>query len=299
MMRPADALRLLLLGAIWGSSYLFIKIALDGFSPTEIVAGRMVAGALTLLLLMYTRKLTLPRSRRVWTLLLFMSFVANIVPFMLITWGEKYISSALASLLNSTTPLFTALLAGIFIAAERLTLLRFAGIAMGLCGVAVIVGADGGAGSTPAKLAMVLAAFFYGIGFVFSKRNLTDIGLSPIAVPAAQLIVGSALMVPFATRDAVIATPHPEWAELSSLVALGVLGTGLAFAIYYRLIRDVGATTASLSIYLIPVFGAILGRIVLGEELRWNALAGAALVVSGIALAEVAARRGSRDPVPL
>jgi drug/metabolite transporter (DMT)-like permease len=228
-----------------------------------------------------------------------MSLVANVVPFMLITWGEKYISSALASILNSTTPLFTALLAGIFIAAERLTPLRFAGIFMGLAGVAVIVGVDGGGGSVPAKLAMVLAAFFYGVGFVFSKRNLSDLGLSPIAIPAAQLIIGSAVMVPAAARDAVVVPLHPALGEILSVVALGVLGTGLAFVLYYRLIRDIGATSASLSIYLIPVFGAILGRIVLNEQLGWNALGGAALVVGGIALAEIAARRGNRDPLPV
>jgi drug/metabolite transporter (DMT)-like permease len=298
MMRPADVLRLVLLGAIWGSSYLFIKVALEAFTPIQVVAGRMIAGALTLLLLLYARRLALPRTRRTWWLLAFMSVVANVVPFMLITWGEKYISSALASILNSTTPLFTALLAGIFIAAERLTLLRFAGVALGLAGVGVIVGVDASGGSTPAKLAMVLAAFFYGIGFVFSKRNLTGTGLSPIAIPAGQLIIGSIVTLPLATRDAVASVPDPGLSQISSVVALGVFGTGIAFAIYYRLIRDVGATTASLSIYLIPVFGAILGRLVLDEKLGWNALAGAALVVAGIALAEVAARRRGSDPFP-
>ncbi|MEA2435154.1 MAG: hypothetical protein QOG54_2611 [Actinomycetota bacterium] len=291
-------MRLVLLGAIWGSSYLFIKIALDGFTPIQVVAGRMVAGAVTLLILLYASKLTLPRTRRVWLLLLFMSAVANVIPFMLITWGEKYISSALASILNSTTPLFTALLAGIFIAAERLTLLRFAGVVLGMLGVTVIVGVDATGGSMPAKLAMVLAAFFYGIGFVFSKRNLTGLGLSPIAIPAGQLLIGSALTVPFAARDAVVVSPSPGLSEILSVIALGVLGTGIAFVIYYRLIRDVGATTASLSIYLIPVFGAVLGRLVLDEKLGWNALAGAVLVVAGIALAEIAARRKGPEVLP-
>jgi drug/metabolite transporter (DMT)-like permease len=170
---------------------------------------------------------------------------------------------------------------------------------LGMVGVVVIVGVDASGGSTPAKLAMVLAAAFYGVGFVFSKKYLTDSGLSPIAIPAGQLILGSLLTLPMAVRDAVLDTPSPGLREILALLALGALGTGFAFALYYRLIRDVGATSASLSIYLIPVFGALLGRIVLDERLGWNALAGAALVVAGIAVAEVAARRRKTDPLPV
>jgi len=297
-MRPSDVLRLVVLGAIWGSSFLLMKIALDAFSPVQLVAGRIVAGALTLVVLLAVLGVELPRDASVWRLLAFMGLVANLVPFLLIAWGQQYITSAMASILNSTTPLFTATFAAIALAEERMTLLRALGIAIGFVGVAVIVGVDTG-GSIGGQLLIVAAAALYGLGFVFSRRNLSGRGLSPLALPAGQLLVSSLVVVPLAVGDSLAFEPPSfGWLESLSVLALGTFGTGAAFYLYYRLVEDVGATSASFVTYLIPVFGVFLGWMVLGERIGPNALLGAAIVIAGITLAERArSDQGSSDEV--
>lgn len=292
MMRAVDVARLVTLGGIWGSSFLFMKIALDAFSPIQLVGGRIVLGAVTLLTLLSILKVRLPREPRIWGLLAFMGVVANLIPFLLIAWGQQYITSAMASILNSTTPLFTALFAALALAEERLSLWRGVGIAIGFAGVVVIVGADTG-GSLGGQLLIVMAAALYGVGFVFSRRLLAGRGLSPLALPAGQLLVSSLVALPLAAGDALVYEPPSfGWVTSLSVVALGTLGTGIAFYLYYRLIEDVGATSASFVTYLIPVFGVFLGWLVLDEEIGINALVGALIVIAGITLAERSARRG-------
>ena len=291
MMRPNDVLRLVLLGAIWGSSFLLMKVALDAFSPVQLVAGRIVTGAVTLSALLLILKVKLPREPRVWLLLAFMGLVANLAPFLLIAWGQQHITSAMAAILNSTTPLFTAFFAGLALPDERMTSLRALGIAIGFVGVGVIVGTDTG-GSLGGQLLIVSAAALYGVGFVFSRRNLAGRGASPLALPAGQLIVSSVVVVPLAVWDSVVfEAPRFGVVESASVLALGALGTGVAFYLYYRLIEDVGATSASFVTYLIPVFGVFLGWLVLGERIGPNAVLGAAIVIGGITLAERGARR--------
>jgi drug/metabolite transporter (DMT)-like permease len=298
MMRPSDISRLVLLGAIWGSSFLFMKVALDAFSPVQLVAGRIVTGALTLMALSKILKVQLPREPRIWWLLAFMGLIANVVPFLLIAWGQQYITSAMASILNSTTPLFTATFAAIALAEERMNPLRALGVAIGFVGVAVIVGVDAG-GSIGGQLLIVAAAALYGVGFVFSRRNLAGRGLSPLALPAGQLLVSSVIVIPLGVGDSLaFRAPVLGGIEVASVLALGVLGTGVAFYLYYRLIEDVGATSASFVTFLIPVFGVFLGWLVLGERIGPNALLGAGIVIGGITLAERARRdQGSSEEV--
>jgi drug/metabolite transporter (DMT)-like permease len=292
-MRPSDAARLLLLGAIWGSSFLLIKLGLEGFSPIQVVEGRIVVAALVLLALLFARGVRLPSG--VWPSLALMAVVANIIPFLLITWGEEHISSSLAAILNSTTPLFTALLANVFLHTEKLTALRAVGILVGFAGVGVIVG-GGEQGSLGGQLAVVLASAAYGIGFVYARRHLVGRAGTPLRLSAGQLSVAAIIFLPIAAVDTGVAAPDFGAKATISVLALGAVGTGLAYLLYYRLIEDVGATTASFVTYLIPIFGAVLGWAILDERIGWNVVAGAALVLGGIALAEHAARRGhSRD----
>ncbi|MDQ3914750.1 MAG: DMT family transporter [Actinomycetota bacterium] len=294
-MRPGDAARLLLLGAIWGSSFLFIKLGLRAYTPSQIVAGRVVIGVAVLLFLLRYRGLSLPRGAATWRSLLFMAVVANLVPFLLITWGEERISSGLTAILNSTTPLFTAVLATVYIVSERLTSLRLGGIVLGFAGVGVIVGIEGG--SLVGQVAVVLAALSYAVGFVYARSRLTGRSGSPLELSAGQLLVATILIVPVAGIDSIA---HPLEVGLeppsASVFALGFFGTGLAYVLYYRLITDVGATTASLVTYLITIFGAVFGWVALDERLGWNALVGAAMVIAGIAIAQ----RGAppAEPIP-
>ena len=276
-----------------------MKVALDAFSPIQLVAGRIAIGAVTLVALLTFLKVGLPRDPKVWLLLASMGLVANLAPFLLIAWGQQHITSAMAAILNSTTPLFTAFFAAFALPNEGMTPLRALGVAIGFVGVGVIVGVDTG-GSLGGQLAIVAAAALYGVGFVFSRRNLAGRGLSPLALPAGQLIVSSFVAVPLALWDSMVSeAPRFVALEVASVIMLGALGTGIAFYLYYRLIEDVGATSASFVTFLIPIFGVFLGWIVLGEAINPNAVLGAAIVIGGITLAERAARsaQGSSEDV--
>lgn len=292
-MRPSDVTRLVLLGGIWGASFLFIKVALDDLTPLQIVATRIGVGALLLVGLLYARGGRIPRDRELLRTLAVMAFISNIVPFGLITWGEQYITSSLAAILNSTTPLFTVLIAAAVLPGEALRTVRLAGVVLGFAGVGVIVGFDSG-GSLQGIIAVTIASLSYAAGFVYARRHLSGRDLPPLALPATQLLISTVLTLPFALVDVANTPPTLTLDGTASTLALGLLGTGWAYVLYYRLIADIGATSASFVTYLIPIFGIVLGAIVLNEELGVNTLAGATLVIAGIGLAEL----GNRRPVP-
>lgn len=296
-MRPADVLRLVVLGAIWGSSFLLIKYGLEAYSPMAMIAARIIVGALVLVVMVYAVGQRLPGDRALWRALIVMSIVANIVPFFLITWGEQYITSALASILNSTTPLFTALIAGLWVGHERFPPLRVAGIVLGFAGVAVLTG-HVDSGGMWGVVAVVLASASYGVGFVYAKVKVTS-GGTPVQTSAAQFLISSVLCVPLLGVDVAV-NGMPDFGDVQAtvaVIALGVVNTALAYLFYYRLIADVGSTNASFVTYLIPIFGVVLGWSILDEALGWNAIVGAAMVIGGIALAEYGARRAAARTV--
>ena len=289
-MRPSDAARLVGLGAIWGSSFLFIEVALEDLSFMQIVVARLGIGAALLVALLYAGGARLPRGLQLYRTLAVMAVISNVVPFTLIVWGQQEVSSSLASILNSSTPLFTVLLAAMFIESERLRPARFAGVVLGFAGVGVIVGLDA-AGSTAGKIAITLASVSYAGGFVFARRHLVGLDLPALAIPATQLLISTAIVLPVAVIET-MRTPSTLSAQaIGSTLSLGVFASGVAYMLFYRLIADVGATSSSFVTYLIPIFGVALGAVVLDEELGLNVLVGAVLVIAGIALAEVAGRR--------
>jgi drug/metabolite transporter (DMT)-like permease len=292
-MRPSDAARLVLLGAIWGSSFLFIKVALEDLTPTQIVAGRVGIGALLLVVLLNARGGRIPRDRNLLGPLTIMALIGNILPFALITWGEQYITSSLTAILNSTTPLFTLLIAAVALEGESLRAMRAAGVVLGFGGVGVIVGFETG-GSIEGMIAVTVASLSYAGSFVYARRHLSGRDLPPLTLPATQLLISTVLTLPWALVDVVRTPPDLVLDATASVLALGLLGTGWAYVLYYRLIADIGATSASFVTYLIPIFGIALGAVVLSEKLGVNTIAGAVLVIGGIALAEL----GNRRPTP-
>ena len=293
LMRPSDAARLVLLGGIWGSSFLFIKVALEDLTPTQIVAGRVAIGALLLVSILLVRGGRIPRERQLLGPLLVMAIIGNIVPFTLITWGEQFISSSLTAILNSTTPLFTVLIAAAVLESESLRAMRLSGVVLGFAGVGVIVGFETG-GSIEGMVAVTVASLAYACSFVYARRNLSGRDLPPLTLPATQLLISAVLTLPWAIVDVARTPPDLTFDATASALALGLLGTGWAYVLYYRLIADIGATSASFATYLIPIFGVALGAVVLGEDLGVNTIVGAVLVIGGIALAEI----GNRSPTP-
>lgn len=294
MSRSALA-RLGLLACIWGASFLFIKVSLEGMSPLQVVVGRLGSGTIVLLAICVLRGQGLPRGTALWGHLLLMGIVANVVPFFLFAWAEQRISSGLAGLLNGSTPLFTMAIALAALPEERGSPGRLAGLLLGFVGVVIVVapwratppdpvaGTDGSA--LAGQLACLAAAALYGAAFVYTRRFLSNRGLAPLVLSAGQLAAATAVMLvlaPLYVRAPMTLTVP----VVASIAVLGAIGTGLAYLLYYGLIRDAGATAASTVTYLVPVVAVTLGILVLGEPLSWTVFVGGAVVVLGVAQAE-------------
>lgn len=287
-MTRGTALRLGVLALIWGSSFLLIKLALAGLSPIQIVLGRLSAAALVLAAIVASRRVRLPREPVVWGHLAVMGVVANIIPFFLFGWGEQRISSGLAGVMNGTVPLFTLAFASLLLPEERFSAERAVGLAVGFVGVVLVIGPwdqNPLTSSVPGQLACLLAAACYGISFVYTRRHLAQRGYPPMVLAASQLGVAATTLwvaAPVVARQPVTWTPLVA----GSVLLLGAVGTGLAYLLYYRLITEDGATTASLVTYLIPVVAVIVGVVALREPVTWNLFAGALVVIVGVAVAE-------------
>lgn len=276
--------RLVLLAFIWGWSFLFIKVAVAGMTPTTVAAARIGLGALVLLVVLRLRRLRLPTGRTMWRHFAVAALLGSVLPFTMLAWGEQRITSALTAVLNAATPLFTAL-AGAAALRERLHRAQATGLALGMVGVAVAAGVGGddlGSSSLAGGMAAVAAGACYGAGFIYMKAHLMDV---PAEVAATgQLVAGVTMLAPFAAATTVAEgidlAPH----RLVAVVLLGVLGTGVAYVLNYRVVADLGPTKASLVTYLIPVVAVVVGVVVLGEPFRLRLLAGGLLIVAGIAL---------------
>jgi drug/metabolite transporter (DMT)-like permease len=292
--KPRELLVLVVLGVNWGSSFLFIKVAVEDLSPLMLVEGRMIIGALTVVLTARALGLSLPHSRRLWLDASVMAVLNNIVPFTLISWAEEHIASGSASVLNASMPLFAALLAPFFIAEEGMTTVRAMGLFTGFVGVAIFSGSDlTGILSSSAlgNLAVLAAALSYAAAAVFAVRRLSAV--HPLTVSVGQLVSGLLLLTPIA---AIVGT-H-QGVDLSvnsglSVVALGVLGTGFGYVVYLWFLTQVGPVKGSLITYIVPVTGLALGWAVLDEALSLTAIGGLVLIVGGIALVD---RATSRQP---
>jgi drug/metabolite transporter (DMT)-like permease len=209
---------------------------------------------------------------------------SNALPFVLFSWGEQYIDSALAAIFNCSTPLFTIILAHFFLADDRINAGKLMGILVGFAGLLLLIGPALLAGfqaTTWGLIAVACAAACYGIAIVYTRRNLR--GLKPLVGPTTQLTVATAYLLPLSLLiDQPFRLPMPGWAAWGSLLALAIFGTALAFVVYYRIIENTSATYLSMVTYMVPIFGVALGVIVLGEELSWNVYLGCGLILSGV-----------------
>jgi drug/metabolite transporter (DMT)-like permease len=275
---------LVLLAALWGPSFLFIKVAVAEIPPLTLVAGRVGIAAALLLAMLRLQGGSLPKSRRLWMHFAVVGLFSNALPFALFSWGELYIDSALAAILNGTTPLFTMVLAHFFIADDRLSPVKVAGALLGFGGLALLIAPSlmgGVQATTLGLLAVTAAAASYGIAIVYTRQNLR--GLPPLVGPVAQLTMASIYIVPLALIiEQPYRLPMPSWAAAGSLLTLAVFGTAVAFIVYYRLMERTSATYVSMVTYVVPVFGLALGIIVLAERPAWNAYAGCALILAGV-----------------
>jgi drug/metabolite transporter (DMT)-like permease len=280
------------LACVWGSSFLFIKVGLRGLAPTQVASSRVWLGALALVAISVVRRRPLPRDPMAYLHLLMVGLLLCVLPFTLFAFGETRISSGLASILNATTPLLTMVVASLVLPAERPTRVKLLGLALGFAGVVVVLGPwrGVGGGSLVGELARLGATTCYGCAFVYLRRFVLPMGLDPVTVALVQ--VSLAALVLLVAAPFVSARPvHLTWAIVGSMLALGVVGTGIAYVLNTNVVVGLGPTAASTVTYLTPVVGVVLGIALLHESLSWNEPLGAVLVVVGIALGQGLLRR--------
>lgn len=291
---------LLLLGAIWGASFLFIKVGVAEIPPATLVAVRLILGAALLVAALYGSGLRLPREGRTWRDLFFVGVVGVVLPFLLITWGEQTISSGMTAIINATTPLFTLMISYAWTREERLTGARLLGVILGFVGVVVAVGMTElslSSASTLGQLAVLGAALCYGITGVYGRRAFRGL---PALVPAAgQILTGAIVTAPIALALDGLPRAWPSAGAIGAVLLLAVLGTGLAYIMFYWLLGRIGATRTSMVTYLTPPVALVYGALLLSETITANTLLGLALVLSGMALANgLLGRRPAPAAVP-
>jgi len=282
-----------LLGLIWGSSFLWIRIAVQDIGPFTLVALRLLFGLLGLLAVMAYKKQPIPRDRRTLRSLAIMGIINTALPFTLISWGETRIESSLASILNGTVPLFAIIIAHLWLHDERITLARIIGLLVGFVGVVILVGRDFDieslGGNFLGQLAVIAASISYAVSATFSRKYLR--GQAPVVQSTMTLLVADALMwlsLPAVHRFTPSLDAPNRFPTLPitwvAIIWLGVLGSCVAYLLYFWLLNTWGVTRSSLVTYIFPVVGLILGIVFLGETIDWRLVAGSALVVSGIAV---------------
>jgi drug/metabolite transporter (DMT)-like permease len=275
---------LLTLAFLWGSSFLFIEVALDDIEPTTMMALRLFFGATALVPVLMAQRgarravSDLRAARRpIWVL----GVVNAAVPFTLIAWGQQYIDSGIAAIANASLPIFVVLLAIRFRPSERATGLRLAGLAAGFLGVAVLTGGefDGSWSGVAGTLAVVTASFLYATGALYSQTHVKH--TDSIVLATGSAITGTIVLLPLALAQ--LPSSFPSWETWASVAVLGFGGMAAGQLLYYVVIDRFGSSRASLVTYLLPVIALVLGALILDEPVEATALIGLVLILSGVA----------------
>ncbi len=275
----------ILLGGIWSSSFLWIKIAVQEVSPFTLVAFRTLFGLVFGVAVILIQRTQWPRGFKAWFPLLLLGITNVAIPFILISWGEQTIDSAVAAILDATVPLFTIVIAHFLLADDKITPPKMLGLLIGFAGVVVLMSQD--IGRSPSSLlgqaAVVLASAFYAGSTVYARTTTED---TPGLVRSAGPLVSASLVMWAATilTERPVKLPHLPitW---TALLWLGILGSGFAFVLSYYLIHEIGPTRTTMVTYLFPLGGVSLGVIFLHEQLTWQLVTGALLIIASLAVA--------------
>ena len=282
-----DWVMLITLATVWGGSFLFNAILVAELPVLTIVAIRVTVAALALWGFMYATGRKIPTSLHVWGALLILGVLNNAIPFSLIVQGKTQITSGLASILNATTPLFTIVVAGIFLMDERFSVLRVLGVIVGFSGVILMVGPDalGGLGADFwAQLCALGAAISYGFASVFGRR-FRELRVDPVMVATGQVTMSSLVLWPIALWiDGPQDIANMSLNAALSMFGLAVLCTSFAYILYFRILERAGATNISLVTFLVPISAIILGVLVLGEQIFIKEIIGMTLIGVGLAI---------------
>lgn len=283
---------------LWGSSFLWIRIALDEVSPVTLVAFRLFFGAVGLLAAYLIMRPPLPTDTKIIWLIVLLGLINNAIPFLLISWGQQFIDSGVASVLNASVPLFTLVIAHFFLEDERINLQRSIGVIIGFVGILVLfskgLGPNAVGNGVIGQLAVIVASAFYAGSTVLVRKEIR--GVSPIVQALIMVVIADLIVWPLVP---LLASPI-VWPSLPitwiALIFLGLLGSCLAYLLFFYLINETGATKTTMVTYAIPVVAVVLGIVVRGEALTWQLAAGGLLILVGIAI--VNNRSWKRAPQP-
>ena len=273
---------LIILSIVWGGSFFFNEVILRELKPLTLVLGRTGFAAIVLIMVVYLSGKRMPASLATWGAFGIMGVLNNLIPFTLIVWGQQYIDSGLASILNATTPLFTVALAHFLTSEEHFTWNRAVGVIISLMGVIVLIGPDALQGlglQIFAQLAILGASCSYALAGIFGRRFK---GTSPLIPAAGMLSCSTVMMIPLALWLEKPWQAHPGLVTWSALLALAIVSTAFAYLIYFHILAVAGATNLLLVTFLIPISALLLGVLVLGEVLYVSLFAGIALIFAGL-----------------
>jgi drug/metabolite transporter (DMT)-like permease len=282
-MQPKHWTAFIILGSIWSASFLWIKLALDEIGPFTLVAFRVLFGLLFAGGAVFIQRKAWPRDWAGWFPFLLLGATSIAIPFVLITWGELSIDSAVASILNATVPLFTIVIAHLFLQDDKMTVQRVVGLFIGFIGVVVLLSEDltvGAHNSALGQAAVILASIFYAASSVYARRKT---GSAPGLVRGAAPLVSATIIMWMAapTLETPFRIPQLPLTWIAVLW-LGVLGSGLALILWYYLLHEIGPTRTGMVTYIFPLGGVVLGVIFLEEQLSWQLAVGALLIILSI-----------------
>lgn len=277
---------LILLGSIWGASYLFIKVGGEVVPPLTLVFSRTAIASVVLFVTLRVKGERVPRwNDAIWKWFVLMGVINTVVPYTLITWGELYISSGLAAILIATLPIFTVLLAHWLTHDEKITPRKLLGVMAGFVGVVILFLPDLAQGQKlflAGGIAVLGAALSYAIAGIYARKTLK--GVSPISSAFGQMLTAAVMILPASLLVERPWTISPTPASIFSILMLGVVGSGFAYILFYWLIAQVGATRTSLVTYVSPIVALILGAVILQEPLHWTMVVGLGLIIGGVGL---------------
>jgi len=300
-MNGGDWLRLGALSLLWGASFMFYRMLATELPPLVTTFGRVALGGLALVAILAPRAAPIALPRAQWGRFALLAVLNNVVPFTLFAWGEMRVAAGTAAILNAMTPMFSVLVGALVWRSEALTGARVAGVLCGIAGVAVLIGPGALLGQDwPGELACLLAALSYGFAVHFARRFE---GVTPANKALGQLVASSVVLLPLMLIvDQPWSLPAPSAAGWVALVGIAVPCTALAYLLFFDLIARAGANNTALVTLLVPVSALLLGAVVLGEPVTWNALGGMALVAAGLAAIDgrllSAIRRAPAPPPP-
>ena len=281
---------LLVLATLWGASYTFIRVAVATIPPITLIAGRTAIAGVLLLVIMHWRGVRMPRDAATWRRFLFQACLNSVIPWTMIAWGERTLDAGLATILNSTSPIFTFFLTLAISRHEALTSRKLFGVVAGMAGICLIVGMQALAGfgeQLTAQIVTVAAAVCYAGAAIFSRGFK---GLDPMAPAAGSLLCGAVVLIPLSLVVEQPWTITPSTNALLALLGLAVFSTAAAFVIYFRLIQTLGSVGTTAQAYLRVPIGVALGVLFLGEHLSPTAWIGLACVVVGVAAMTIPSR---------